>query len=135
MSRTRQHDKSLRDTLDHSIDGGLDDCAWNQTTLGVKKGGLGLRSAKSIALPAFVASRLAARPYVNEMAAHMETLNAGATQAIMQAYDKRTDEALARIADTMETQLCQWLIDDARKLCVSAMYEWPRLFDSNDGND
>ena len=76
------HDRSLRNTLDTTLGGDLTDTAWSQATLGVKSGGLGLREAHTVALPAFIASRIASRPHVAEMAEHMEPLHPGAARAI-----------------------------------------------------
>ena len=66
------HDRSLRDALNCSLGGDLTDLAWTQATLGVKAGGLGLREAQTVALPAFIASRVTSRPHVHEMARHMD---------------------------------------------------------------
>ena len=52
-------DDSVRSALDHIIAGDLDDAGWKQATLGVPSGGLGLRRAHDIALPAFIASHTA----------------------------------------------------------------------------
>ena len=46
---------------------------WVQATLGVDAGGLGLRDASLVALPAFIASRTASRPLFVAMAQHMES--------------------------------------------------------------
>ena len=91
-----KHDRSLRDSLANIVGGEIDDNAWHQATLGVRTGGLSLREAQTIALPAFLASRIASRPHVNEMAGHMGFCRGDAQQLIMEAYDKRTETALTR---------------------------------------
>ena len=52
-------DKELRDTLEHIVGGGLTEKQWDQATLGVKLGGLGVRSISEIADAAYIASRAA----------------------------------------------------------------------------
>ena len=125
-----KHDQSLRGALSHSIDGDLTDNAWTQATLGVKKGGLGLREAQTIALPAFIASRVASRPHVHEMAQHMEIFQHGAAAAIMEAYAKRTDEALSALVSTIDTGMGNMLIDNIKKLEDQATDNWKALFDN-----
>ena len=55
-------DRDLRTGVEHTLGGAVPDSSWWQSTLGVKVGGLGLRAAADIALPAFIGSRIAARP-------------------------------------------------------------------------
>ena len=49
----------LRDTLEHIVGGGLEDAQWEQATLGVRQGGLGVRRISDIADAAYIASRAA----------------------------------------------------------------------------
>jgi hypothetical protein len=124
-----EHDRSLRNTLDFSLGGDLSDTAWSQATLGVKSGGLGLREACTVALPAFVASRIASRPHVLEMAQHMEILHPGAARAITKAFDKRTDEALETLTKTLDTATGTTLVDTLKDLSEKAQTNWSALFD------
>ena len=102
-----QHDTSLRETLTSTLGGDLTDNAWAQATMGVKQGGLGFREARTVALPAFIASRIASRPHVIEMAQHMEPFQHGATDSIRQAYDRRTDKALQTLVESLDTATAQ----------------------------
>eukprot|EP00973_Karenia_brevis_P058777 8185123-Karenia_brevis.AAC.1 len=55
-------DSDMRISVESTLGGELSDTSWWQATTGVKHGGLGLRTAKSTVLAAFVASRIASRP-------------------------------------------------------------------------
>ena len=50
-------DEGVRDVLEQIIGGGLSDSQWAQATLGVKQGGLGVRTISEIADAAYIASR------------------------------------------------------------------------------
>ena len=63
-SATNRFDRNLRAAIEVSLGGDLPDTSWLQATTGVTYGGLGLRSADSTALPAFVASSVSSRPLV-----------------------------------------------------------------------
>ena len=54
-----------------SLAGDLPDRSWWQATTGVTVGGLGLRTAVTVALPAFVASRILSRPLEVTMVDHL----------------------------------------------------------------
>ena len=55
-------DGQMRVSVSASLSGDLPDHSWWQATTGVTCGGLGLRTAPGVALPAFVASRITCRP-------------------------------------------------------------------------
>ena len=55
-------DGQLRASLSASLCGDLPDHSWWQATMGVTRGGLGLRTALGVFLPAFVASRIMSSP-------------------------------------------------------------------------
>ena len=63
-------DRELRAVLSGTLGGDISDTAWWQAGFGVDQGGLGLRPAAEVALPAFIASRLASRPAVEHMCGH-----------------------------------------------------------------
>ena len=81
--------------LSASLSGDLLDHSCWQATTGVTCGGLGLRTALRIALPAFVASRIMCRPLVSTMVDHFSLAFGVPKQSIMAEYDARTDAALA----------------------------------------
>ena len=83
----------------------VSDVAWLQATLGVDAGGLGLREASQIALPAFISSQVASRPLVAEMASHFEEAGLGPSVLCLRAYDRRLQEATGRWCDTLPEQL------------------------------
>eukprot|EP00973_Karenia_brevis_P022932 3157984-Karenia_brevis.AAC.1 len=68
----QEFDAVLNSTLER-IAPGLDEAGLSQAELCVSAGGLGWRHAKSIALPANVAGRVAARPKIKELAHAMDT--------------------------------------------------------------
>ena len=88
-------DGQLRASVSASLCGDLPDHSWWQAITGVTCGGLGLRTALVVALPAFVGSRIMCRPLVSTLVGHFS----GRTprQPIMAEYDTRTDEALTRL--------------------------------------
>ena len=96
-------DGQLRASVASSLAGDLPDHSWWQATTGVAVGGLGLRTAVTVALPAFVASRILSRPLVSTMVDHLCAAIGASRQTIMSAYDARTDEALSRLASTLPT--------------------------------
>ena len=59
-------DGQLRASVSNSLCGDLPDHSWWQATTGVTVGGLGLRTAVTVALPAFVASRILSRLSSND---------------------------------------------------------------------
>ena len=67
-----QFDADLRSAVETTLRGSLSDDAWVQATMAVPAVGLDLREASAIALPAFIASRVAARPPALLMAQHAE---------------------------------------------------------------
>lgn len=83
----------------HSVEEALGDAvsasSWVQATLGVDAGGLGLRDASMVALPASIASRVASRPLVAEMADHLQGAGICGAAQCMEAYDLRTRRAAA----------------------------------------
>ena len=96
-------DGQLRASVATSLAGDLPDHSWWQATTGVAVGGLGLRTAVTVALPAFVASRILSRPLVATMVDHLCAAIGASRQIIMAEYDARTDKALSRLASTLPT--------------------------------
>ena len=62
---------------------------WRQATTGVWAGGLGLRAAVTVALPAFVASRILSRPLVVTMVDNLCAAIGASRSVIMAEYDAR----------------------------------------------
>ena len=57
-------DSQLRSAVSVLLIGDLPDHSWWQATTGVLFGGLGFRTAQSVALPTLISSRLVSRPFV-----------------------------------------------------------------------
>ena len=96
-------DGQLRGSVATSLAGDLPDHSWWQATTGVTVGGLGLRTAVTVALPAFVASRILSRHLVVTMVDHLCAAIGASRQNIIAEYHARTDEALSRLASTLPT--------------------------------
>ena len=56
-----------------------------------------MRTAREVALAAFVASRISARPHVNEMAGHLAGAGLCSKAVVMNAYDRRTEDAMVTL--------------------------------------
>ena len=84
------HDEALSQFLDKTLGGGLPHHALEQAALGVAQGGLGFRRAEPLALAAFAASRLEARPFVAHLFAAMAAAGVVVPGA-MALYDAQAD--------------------------------------------
>ncbi len=93
-------DAGMAKGLESTLWDPLPDDSWIQATLAVDAGGLGMRDTRTIALPAFLASRVHERPLVMEMAAHCDDAGICPAALCMAAYDSRTKAAFDR-----------WLLD------------------------
>ena len=94
-------DRELRAALSGTLGGDISDTAWWQAGLGVDQGGLGFRPAAEVALPAFIASRLASRLAVGNMCGHTQEGALGAADALLRVYDARTDAAIEKYVATL----------------------------------
>jgi hypothetical protein len=90
-------DEIQRKGVAHTLEGDVGDSAWQQAVVAVAKGGLGMRGATELAVPAFVASRIASRPVAQRVFANMEEEGLAPSGKLLEAYDKRTNEAKARL--------------------------------------
>ena len=91
-------DSNARATVEQTLGGPLPDTGWWQATTGVVFGGLGLREAKTVSLPAVLASRITARPLAMEMAEHAARAGLVTLQQFERAYDARTRAAFERLS-------------------------------------
>ena len=87
-------DNDLRTALEASLGGAMPDRSWWQAQLAVVSGGLGLRSAAATAPLAFLSSRTAARPMVEDLFRRMERNELGKTEDYMRQYDSRTSACM-----------------------------------------
>ena len=91
-----------------------------------------MRTANQTALAAFIASRFASRPHVEEMTKHLNAASLGNTRTVMDAYDRRTEDALIRLVSTIAPEKGSELIDLLGKSAEDAQWAWASLFDQED---
>ena len=107
----------LKASVERTLQGPLDHDAWTQATCRSSIG-LGIRTADEVALPAFIGSRIAARPAVDRIAQRLESSGFAPLHVIMAAYDQRTSQAIGsfeqvRGADAADIQYVRSLLRDA----------------------
>ena len=84
-----------------TLNGDVGDDAWEQATTEVRLGGLGLRSATELALPSFIASRVAGRSIAAGIFSDLENAGLAPVGVLLGAYDRRLQEAVS----SLESQL------------------------------
>ena len=72
---------------------------------GFQQGGLSWRTGLDLALPAFLASRVASRPAVESLLGSVVEAGMGNSEMLLEAYDARTTEALERAASSLPGDL------------------------------
>ncbi|CAE7502388.1 unnamed protein product, partial [Symbiodinium sp. CCMP2456] len=98
-----------------------------RATLSVDAGGLGMREASTIAMPAFLASRVASHPMVAEMCEHTAAAGLCSAALSLQTYDARTAAAWAVWLQSLPEAVhgeARQLLADARDL---AQRRWESL--------
>ena len=109
------YDAALGSFVDRALGGDLPPHALDQAVLGVSQGGLGFRRAAGLAGPAFVASRLEARPFVLHLLGAIAAAGVhgpGATEL----YDTQTEAALGAVL----TELSPTRAEIRKGLCANA---------------
>eukprot|EP00930_Biecheleria_cincta_P058055 TRINITY_DN43906_c0_g1_i1.p1 TRINITY_DN43906_c0_g1~~TRINITY_DN43906_c0_g1_i1.p1 ORF type:complete len:224 (-),score=43.32 TRINITY_DN43906_c0_g1_i1:57-728(-) len=119
----------LSDSVDVILGGGVSDEAWEQASLCAVEGGLGLREAASVALPALVASRIPCRPHIATLAGHLEEAEICTASSVLRKYDERTDAALIRLVSTLDSAAGVELVDELEKCMSAADDVWQHLLD------
>ena len=125
-------DGQLRASVGNSLSGDLPDHSWWRATTGVTVGGLGLRTAVTVALPAFVASRILSRPLVVTMVDHLCAAIGASRQTIMAEYDARTDEALSRLASTLPTASALDLLAKLDEAYAESHLSWQNVLSGSE---
>ena len=125
-------DGQLRAFVATSLAGDLPDHSWWQATTGVTVGGLGLRTAVTVALPAFVASRILSRPLVVTMVDHLCAAIGASRHTIMAEYDARTDEALSRLASTLPTATALDLLAKLDEAYAESHLSWQNVLSGSE---
>ena len=85
MATLRLYDQELKRCLKEVLNTDLSDLAWDQSSLPVKQGGLGIRKASDLALPAFLSSAYSATPGVNALVP--EAISSAPNQYIQEALE------------------------------------------------
>ena len=98
-------DKHMRDSLGRTLNGDLDDHSWRQAVSGFWQGGLGWRTGLDLALPAFLASRVASRPAVESLLSNVVDAGMGDLETLLEVFDARTTEALERAVSSLPDDL------------------------------
>ena len=81
----------------------MGDDAWNQSTCAVSDGGLGYRTQEEVSLPAFVASRIAARPGAYAFFKRLEADGLVQAGALQELCDMRLVAAQQRLLGLCHT--------------------------------
>ena len=109
------YDAALQLALARCLGGQLDDLSLAQASLGVFEGGLGMRHAATMALPAFVASRVECRWLVQLLAETLSVSSPGAGD-LLAAFDAETraaQEAFEATLDAAGAEQVRALIGEA----------------------
>ena len=117
----------MRDSLGRTLNEELDDHSWRQAVSGFRQGGLSWRTGSDLALPAFVASRVASRPAVESLLGSVVDAGMGNLGTLLEVYDARTTEALERAASSLPDDLAlnfRGMVDDA---AAAAITRWRLL--------
>ena len=94
-----EFDADLRTALGNTLGGEIPEHSFWQAGLAVKCGGLGLRSAASVAPLAFLSSRASSRPMVHHLFTIMEKKGMGKAEDYMAQYDNRSETCLQKAAE------------------------------------
>ena len=128
-------DKAMQTSLGRSLNGEVEDLAWKQATVGFDAGGLNWKSAGDLALPAFLASRTAARPAVRTLFQSMETAGLGEAASLLEAFDARTRAAEAKLAAALPADLAQQLNNITKEGAGDAIRRWNSFAGTGDGSE
>ena len=94
-----------------------------------------MRQAQQVCLAAFVASRLASRPHVSQLAADMEQSGLATRCRILEAYDARTADALERLVRTLASEAGSALLDKLEDAAQAVGDAWANLFEVVNSTD
>jgi hypothetical protein len=133
-SDLQKWDQAMKVSLGRSLNGEIEDHSWRQAAGGFDAGGLNWKSASDLALPAFLASRIAARPAVRTLFQSIETagFGDGALCMLLEAYDVRTRAAESALAATLPEDLAQRIKDIAIEGAEDADRRWKKFVQAGD---
>ena len=125
-------DRGQRAAAENTLGGELPDMSWWQATTGVKFAGLGLRTAHSTALAAFVASRISSRPLVCTMVGHYCNAMGASPGQIFSAYDRRTEDALVALVSELPPNAGADLLDKLDTAADEACRAWRAILEGDE---
>ena len=99
----RKFEDGLRGSLATTLGAELDAESWKQSTCAVNKGGLGFRTPEEVAVPAFVASRITARPAVDRVFSSLRQSGLAPAGWLETAYDDRLTPAQTALFNRCRT--------------------------------
>ncbi len=114
----------LRASATRTLAGAVGDDQWSQATCATKAGGLGLRPAEEVALPAFVASRIGAWPAVRELFQRVEAEGLAPAGALEAVYSQRTEDAVRRFLASFAEADVRSSVETAVQEAAAAAEEW-----------
>ena len=98
-------DANLRQAIETTLGGAIPDHAWWQAQLSVKRGGLGLRCAVDSAPLAFLSSRVAARPMVEDLFFRMQKKGLCKAHEMMTLFDERNHTCVNKLAEKFNNEV------------------------------
>lgn len=106
---------------------GVDEFSLRQAGLGLRAGGLGVRKASDIALPAVIASRAMARPKIQELDEAME--EAGLLQGgqLLGEHDRAAREAVRMLQERLDSEEAEQVADFAQACEEGGEQQWEAL--------
>ena len=126
-------DAAQRAGVSMTLEGDIGDLAWEQAQVGISGGGLGIRDASDLALPAFVSSRVAARPVAKGVFTSLEEDGLAPAGVLLAAYDLRTEAAADRMLAPFarDPSVVDAVRTDLRRAAEDSELWW-RLVESGD---
>jgi hypothetical protein len=105
-----KYDDIIRSTLQSILNISIPDMTWDQATLPVSKGGLGIRKATQIALPAFLSSVTASQSLVAQLLPHRLRDMAGTSDPVFTAavMEWQTRTGSASVQPPFATEQKNW---------------------------
>ena len=94
-------DELVRITVENCLGGEMSNSSWKQASVSVSDSGLGFRPGAECALGCFIASRVASRHIMVELASRFVQCGMVGAGVIEAAYDARTNAAVSRLSNTL----------------------------------
>ena len=120
-------DDGLLQAVESCLRGEISENPRMQATCGVRQGGVGLRSAKRIALIAAVASLASARPMVFSMCSDMVRTGLAGEGVLESEFDARLDAAMSALSSTVPAETAETIRSFVAQCQEHAELEWRDL--------